>query len=363
MKAVKFCLLFCLLLSVVCIPASAQSDEVTEDILEDFFEILPEGEAGLEDSSELLSRVGVDGLISELVSVFRDGGGAVFSFLALLFGISLIFILAEHSPYSFGALEGAVSSGVSVAGALIIFSRLSPIVQSVRSGIEELAMFFSSILPVFSAVNVASGNMNTASVQSFNMNLTLGIVGYGASAVLLPLALALFALALIGSIDSGPLSSAAKSIKSIFNWALGIGTTVILAAISMQSILASSADAVYLRAAKYAASGIPIVGSTVSGALSTLAGGLGYVKSTVGIGSVVVILTLSIAPIIMLLLYRFSFSVCIGFLDLFGCTGGVRCFSAFRTAFDGVISIYVLSAVIYVFEIIVFMKSGVTVFG
>ena len=363
MRVLKAFLIFLALTAFFCIAASAESEDVADDILQDFYDALPEGEEQLSDSGQLLLRVGMDGLISEIISVVSDGSGALFSFFALLFGISVVFVLGEGASHTFGSLDGAVPSGIFAIGSVVIFSQLSPVIKSVESGLGELSSFFSSVMPIFSALNVASGNMNLASVQAFNMNLTLSAVGYGASSVLLPLALALFALALVGSMGGEGAASVAGSIRGVFNWVLGIATTVILSAVSMQSLLASSADAAYLRAAKYAASDIPIVGSTVSGALSTLAGGLGYVRSTVGIGAVAVIVSLSLSPLIMLLLFRLSFSLCTSLLNFFGCTGGVRCFTAFRSALDGVISIYALSAVIYVFEVIVFMKSGVTVFG
>jgi stage III sporulation protein AE len=162
----------------------------------------------------------------------------------------------------------------------------------------------------------------------------------------------------------GTVSGVAKNIKGLFNWILGIGTTVLLAAVSMQSIIAGAQDTAYLRAAKYAASGmIPLVGSTVSGALGTLAGGLSYVKSAVGVSAVMMIVTLALAPLVTLLLYRLAFSLSISFLEFMDAKGGVRSFSAFRSALDALIAVYSLSAVVYVSEIVVFMKSGVSVFG
>jgi stage III sporulation protein AE len=129
-------------------------------------------------------------------------------------------------------------------------------------------------------------------------------------------------------------------------------------------MIASASDTAYLRAAKYAASGmIPIVGGTVSSALATLAGGLSYVKSAVGVSAALVIVLTAISPMVALLLYRLAFSFCLSILEFMGSSGGVRVFSAFRTAFDTLISVYAVSAVVYITEIVIFLKCGVEVFG
>ena len=151
--------------------------------------------------------------------------------------------------------------------------------------------------------------------------------------------------------------------KSFFSWGIGILCAVSTAALAIQSVVASAKDSASLRAARYAASGlIPIVGSTVASALSTLAGGLAYAKSTVGATSIAVILTLALVPLASLLMYRLALSLVITFLNFADCSGGVRCFSAFRSALDSLTAIYSLSMIVCILEIVIFMKSGVSVF-
>ena len=214
------------------------------------------------------------------------------------------------------------------------------------------------------AILLAGGNVASATAQAVNLNLTFGVVSHLATDFLLPLASSLFAFALLSGISDGAVSSISKGVRSAFNWALGIATTVIIAASSMQSVVATAKDSAYLRAAKYAASGmIPVVGSTVSGALGTLAGGLSYLKSTVGIASVFVIISISLSPLVSLLLLRFAFSISLTFLEFTSCTGGVRVFSAFRSAIDALISVYCVAAVVYVSQVVIFIKGGAAIFA
>ncbi len=361
-KTVKVIAVFLGLFAVFAIPSFAKGS--SEDYWQDFLDTVPDGDS-IGDMNSVVSGVGVESLLSEIISALRGSGGEVFSFFTMLLGIGVLLAVSECAGAfeSCGVGRGA-SAAVSLIASLLVFSRIGAVARSVSESLRGLSAFFSALIPILTGILASGGNINSAAAQATNMNLALGAVSYVASELLLPLAFALFALALASGIDSGAVSSLAKGIRGVFMWVLGIGTTVMIAAVSMQSIISGAQDSAYLRAAKYAATGmIPVVGSTVSAALGTLVGGLGYVKSAVGVSAVVIIIGLALSPLITLLLYRLSFTLVISFLEFAGASGGVRSLSAFRSAFDALISVYALSAVVYISEIVVFMKSGVTVFG
>ena len=364
MKIIKIAFIFVVLFFIFSIPTLAASDE-PEDFWEDFESALPEGSVDLDGPEDILGQVGVEEIIDRLLLSFSESGAGALSLFLALIGIGALLILAELNVFS--AEEGVsrnVSVGVSVISALIIFSRLGSTVSLVGESLSQLSSFFSSVIPIFSGILLASGNPSSATVQSVNMSISLGAVSVLATNFLLPLCFSLFALSLLSGIGDGGASSLARGIRSLFNWGLGISTTVILGASSMQSVIASASDSAYLKAAKYAASGmIPVVGGAVSGALGTLAGGLSYIKSSVGIAAVMVVVGIILSPLISLLLYRISFSVCISFLEFMDCKGGVRLFSAFRSAYDALIAVYAVSGVIYIIQIVIFINGGASVFG
>lgn len=363
MKVKKFVILFFALFLLLGYPAYAAED-ASEEYWEDFLDTVPEGSVS-EDPADAILGVGVESLVSELMSALDNGIGEAGSFLLLLLGIALIVAASESvTPIENSYLSKNSAAAISVISSVLIFERIGSLCYSVRDSIESLSAFFSGMIPILTGILSAGGSINSAAAQAFNMNVTLGAVSYVTTSVLVPLVFALFALALAASTDGGAISSVAKGIKNVFMWVVGIGTAIIIGAVSMQSVITGAQDSAYLRAAKYAATGmIPVVGSTVSGALSTLAGGLSYVKSVVGISSVMVIVTLAISPLITMLLYRLAFSIAITLLGFMGSQGGVRAFSAFRSSLDALISVYSISAVVYISEVVVFMKSGVSVFG
>lgn len=340
-------------------------EDEAESFWNEYKESIPDGEWVPESEKDVISGVGIDALLSEILSAASGEGGRAALFFAMIFGIAILMSVSEAAfPVENQALSKAVSASVAMISSVMIFEKIGPICFSVKESLTVLTDFFSSLIPIFTAILTAGGNINSAPVQALNMNITLSLIAKASSYLLLPLCFSLFSLALISSIDGGGVSAVAKGVKGAFMWLLGISTTVILAAVSMQSFIAGAADSAYLRAAKYAASGmIPVVGSTVSAALATLSGGLSYVKGALGISAVFIIISISLSPLISLLLHRLAFSVSISFLEYMDSSVGVRVFSAFRAALDALISVYVISIIIYISEIIVFIKCGVTVFG
>lgn len=329
----------------------------------DFAEAVPEGKDYPQDEDELLSGVGFDSLVGEIMNALRLGTGSAVSLFALLFGIAVIIAASESAlPLENISLNRHVTAGVTVIASVLIFGKIGRICFSVREGIEELSAFFSALIPILTGIMTAGGNISSAASQSLNMNITLAAVSYISRELLMPLVFALFSLAMAASMDTGTVGAVAKSVKNLFMWILGICSTVVIAAITMQSVVAGAKDSAYLRAARYAASGmIPVVGSTVSSALAALSGGLSYIKTTVGMSAVLVIIILAVSPLINLLLHRIAFSISISFLELANSSGGVRVFGAFRSALDALLSVYVVTVIVYITEIVVFMKCGVSV--
>ena len=340
-------------------PLTAFADE-SEEILEEFSSIIPSGVHV--DAEDVGSAIGVEALFREISAALSDKAGDAVGFFLLLLGFAVIISLTSHASLGTDtALDSAVQVSVSTIAAASIFTALYDVCAALEAGLTSVVDFFSSAIPVFTLISTSSGATATAGAQSFNMNLTLALIEKFCTGTLLPTAFAIFSLGFVASVSDGRVMSVAKGVKSAFMWGVGLVGSLLAAIIAMQSVVASAADNATLRAARYAASGmIPIVGSTVASALSTLGGGMAYLKSTVGMGSVAVILILSVAPLVSLLLYRLAISASLTFLEFTGSAGGVRCYSAFRGALDTLIAVYSTSVLVCIIEVVVFVKGGVS---
>ena len=357
MKRILFVIAAVLLFFSTPITASAAG----EDIIGELEGIVPP-ETGV-DVSEFQNNgmLGIEGVISEILSAFIGTRGQIINFFFMVFGIAVL-LSAHDSCSSIGdsKLNSQTASGVLTLASVSIFSSLFGVCQSLKDGLEALASFFGAAIPIMSAVNAASGAAASAATQAANMNITLAFIERFSVDALLPVSLAVFSLTFIGAVgESEAVLSIGRGVKGFFTWGIGIISTVLAAVISIQSVVASASDSAALRAARYAASGtIPVVGSTVASALATLGGGMAVIKGTVGGVSIAVILALTLSPLIMLIAYRLSISISISLLQFTGSAGGVRCFSAVRAALDALIAVYSMSVLVAIVELVVFIKGG-----
>ncbi len=346
------------------ITASASNSEL-QDYINDFSSILPEGSDINTDTDDLISSVGFDALLNELISALSGAGGEIVSFLLMLFGLSLVFSFTELSADLFDPrLAPAMRAGAAAVATLLIAARLIPLVNEIGESLRELSSFFGKLIPIVTGISASLGAVGSAGVQALNMNITLSVLGAVGGELLLPLVFTMLAFSLVGSLGDGSFSALSSLVRSVFFWILGIVNTVLVASISLQSLIAGAADSASVRALKYAVSGtVPIVGATVSGALSTVGGALSYTAMTIGVGSVALILSLAVSPLVLLLLYRLALSLAVSFLGFLGAPASGACIGSFRAALDALIAVYVMSIVVYIIEIAVFMKSGVNFLG
>ena len=335
--------------------------------LEELRTLLPEGfSPDVTDADALGEAVGVRALFSFLLGEVRGSGDEVLSFFFLLMGASLFFSLAGALRAGAGGTLGEIcETALAAVLSLALFERMHALLEETAEGLSGAGHFFGGILPLLTGITAAGGGGTTAASQAMTMEMTLSVLTALTDGVLLPLAMTLFALGLLGAIGGeggGALVGMTGSVRRLFLWLVGVVAAVLAAALAMQSVISSAADSAAMRAARFAAADLlPLVGGAVSGALSAAASGLLYVKSIVGVSSVAALLFLSLPVLVRLLLYRAAFGVAIGFLSCTGAKAGERTLSAFRAALDTLIALSALSLLLYIFGIVCFMKCGVAV--
>ena len=357
------------IITLFSLPASAEavqnadaSEIISTDIsgfIEDFSGILPDGLSSLSDSEGIRDAVGVESLLSELLSTLSDQRGGIGAFFLLLIGAAVLSgapaILPKRS-------SDIAESAVSLITSLAVLSAMMPIFSSALSAIASAGDFFTLLIPLFSSVTVAGGGVGTAELQAAVMGTTASLISGGFGKILTRVCSFGFAIALLSSLGDPTTAAISRGVRNLFAWLLGILTTLTVATLSLQTVVSTAADSAAMRAARYAAqSAIPVVGSTVSGALSTLASGLSYARGIIGGGAVAVLLISLLSPFFLMLIYRFALSLATSVADFFDARVAARTFGAFRYAADSVIAVYASLSVVYIFEAVLFLNSGVAV--
>ena len=324
-------------------------------------ELLPDGApSGVGDggAERLTDAVGVHRLLSDLLAALEGRKTSIFSFALFLFGTAILLAAAEIFSAD-RRLSPAVFAGVFGALCLPLFSRLIAAMRSLIGSIGEATAFLSEMNPLFSAIGAAGGGVFSAAVQSAGVALSLSVIGGLSSSFLLPAVSFLLALSPIAAVDlSGRVSSLSERVRKIFVFFLSIGSLVLVATLSLQTVIASAKDGAAIRAAKYAAGLLPMVGGALSSSLSVLSGGLSYLRSSAGVSAVAVLLSILGAPLAELILYRLSLFFGSTFLDFLGAKGAERAFSCFSAALDALIALFAFVAAVMILDVVIFLKSG-----
>ena len=340
------------------IDISAESKEKsdTDRLIDDYFDTLPNGERVPDDIYDITGVLGPDAILAEIGSAIVGVRGRVISFFFLLLGTSVLIALASALGDTHGALVRPLVSSIA---ALAVFSRIMPLISELGESLGIISGFFSAFVPLFCSAMALGGQTVSAGTAGVGMSITLEVCSLFTEKFLLVLVYAMFFSSLAGSFGGG-IAAVSRAVKNIFTRGLALLSTVFIGMLTLQTVISASADNMALRGARYAATSIiPIVGGTVSGALSTLVGGAAYAKGIIGGSAVGVILTMAIAPLITLLLYKFCFFLAISFLEFCSMTEGAACLGGIRDALDALISVYTLTIVLYMLEITVMLISGV----
>lgn len=329
--------------------------ENIDGILENFSEVIPDGYDTEINTSDIAESIGIKRIIGNIGSSVKGQKTEISSFLLLLLGVGLISALS--SLYS-SEVSFAASRAVGVVAAAILFDRLYFLLSETGNALAKIGDFFGAVIPISLAVNSLGSSPTTATTQAVGMGITLSIYSFISRRLLIPIVSAIFVSSAASSMDP-VFGRIAKGVRDVFLWTMGAFTTLIGATFSLQSVIAASADTTVIRGAKYAISGtIPIVGSTVSGALGLVAGGASYARGIVGGGSVAVVLTVFLSPLITLILHRLCLKLGVFFSSMSSLDGCSGVLSSFLYAMDALIAAYSLTSLIYIVELVAFLKGG-----
>ena len=328
--------------------------DTTTDILDKFLEILPEDTFGFYE--EIFEKDGGFGLFDFLLSkVSLERCIKSFSFFI---AIAIFLSLCENLCLD-SSLDPFIKTAACVSFVLPVLNVMKDVLYETEAAIRSGSDFFGELIPVLSSVMALGMKTNTAVVSAAVMNLSFSFISGVLLKNLIHIGILIFVLSLISPFDTGRgIDSVSRGIKGWFSFLIGFVSFVLVTVLAFQNLIISSKDSVILRSAKYAVSSmIPVVGSTVSGALSTLLSGVKYLSSTIGVLAVAALFSVMGMPLVILLFYRFCIGTCITLANFAGAAYAERFFTSLRGAVDTVTAVLASAIMVYVLEIVIFMKS------
>lgn len=259
-------------------------------------------------------------------------------------------------------MKGVLNTVCASFTVISIFSSGYVSVSAGASAIGSCAAFEKALIPVLAGVVTASGNPTLAfSVQGTAFVAAQAIEAL-ASNIILPLSAVTGALGIIGAISpSVNLGAVAELIKKTSTTVIGGASGLFTGFLAMKSVVAGSADRVASRGIRLAAGTfIPVVGSALGEAYSSVMSSLSLVKNIVGVYAIIAFFIICIPVIAELFLWNAAMKTCSAFSDLLGTDSFSKIFKSAGYVFSMVNVLLVFSAVVFIVTtgIVITVRAG-----
>lgn len=366
MKGAKRLLIFLFLLLLFA-PLSLRVDakeieEIEEETREGLIAILPDAAKPLlpdpTDKDATMDALGFRALFSLLANTLEEGGGALSGQMLTLVALSLLFGII-----SLFLKSGSAAVFMQSAAALSFFALLYGTSERVFAFFSDLARFSAGLSPLLVTLLSSGGGTASAVATGGGFAAFLSVLSLFSSTVLPPLLHLLFALALLSALGNHTLiRELSRRISSTATLFFSVLSMLLLASLAFQSALASSLDSVALRAVKYtASSAIPLVGSTLSGALGALSSSLSLLKNALGGTAVVALFSLLLPPLVEVFLLRLALSFSESIATFTEATALREVIARFRSILDLSLASLVISSLLFLLSLGIVV--GISPFG
>lgn len=330
--------------------------EKIEGYINEFLSLLPKG---VGDGGEVGELISPSAVFSEVLSIFSGNGGRMGRFFSF---IMLSVIIAYLASVYESKLSPVALSAVCVIALSPAIYELLALADEVTLGLSKICGFFSSIIPLVLSVVIAGGGNSASATLGMQMSIIASAVQAVSGELLLPMVRAVLILGGVTALGGAGAERVISLLRWILTKGLGLISTVVCALFSLQSIIASASDSAALRLAKFTAQSLaPSVGAIIGSSMSTISSGLAYVRGVIGAGAIGAILWIMISPLTIILIYRLAIGLCIGFSDALGVKPMSRSLMTMQYALDGLLSVFLVSGVMFLLELIIFIKCGVEI--
>ncbi len=291
--------------------------------------------------------------------------GDALSLFASLLGLLLISALAERVRGLFRSdmLRSAFVLAVSCALLSCIFSLQYRFFSDVMVFFDRLSVLVNGMIPLTALLYAMGGNVATAVVGNAGFMMFLNLCENFCTVALRSAVGICTALAVCSAFTPGlNFTAIGNFVKRIYTFSLGFLMLLLSFSLSVQTALTASADSVAMRGAKMlAGSAIPVVGGSVGETLKTVSGSVAFLKSTVGVGGIVLLVLLLLPTFVSLVLYRLSLIAATSCAEFLGCSRESKLLSGFVTVYGYLLASVSICSVTFIFLLTLFVRCSVAV--
>ncbi len=291
-----------------------------------------------EDGEQVPDLMGqVTDTLSQLKQQLIESVKAPVRLLIGVLAVALVATVAEQLvfPSTSGAYRYMLGIFTSVSILGVALATVGSYLSQAERAMQSAGDFFSGYLPTLAGVMVSQGRPTAAaSLTAFSAAAVTGLFALSSS-VMPALNAAMLCLAAASAVAQQFTAKALSAVKKTLQWLVGTAAAVAITVLRMQLGIAAAADSAALKTGRFlVGEAVPIVGSTVSGAVGTVVSAAGLTGGWVGTAGVCALLALFLPPIV----FGIALSACLKIASfaadaLGGGSPGVLC-GAIRAAVD-----------------------------
>lgn len=288
--------------------------ELPEMLPSDVRELLPDGmQAYFAGECETADIGSPQNWLSVLVEIARNTVTTQWNSLCTLLGF--LILLSAVNTWGKDVMNGRVGTVIRYLSVLCLGINVHSILKtawtSLSDSLTSMTVFADSILPVMGVLYAADGQVACGTAASGGFALAVSLLENVNAFVLFPVLQVCFAFTLLsGMCPELHLDGLSKTVRSIFTGLLTVIMSLLSLILSVQTVLSRAADTMTLKTVKFAVSNmIPLVGGVLSDAAQTLAGGMGYIRTTVGAFGIAGIVLVVLPPLCSLIWYKIIFGI------------------------------------------------------
>lgn len=244
---------------------------------------------------------------------------------------------------------------------IVIMSRSFLIgVNLAKSTIVSLTDFMAALMPVLLMLIASVGGLSEAAVMDPIVIGTINISARIYVDVIIPIILMSFVLQFVNNIsDEFKINNLTKLLNQLALWIQGIILTIFIGIITIRGITTKTIDVVTVKTTKYAIENfIPIVGKSLSDAISSVAGYSLLLKNAISGLGLIVLVAIVLFPIIKLFLLSMIFKLTAALIEPISDAKLVNCINSAGSSLVLIMSCLISVSVMFFIMISIIAAAG-----
>lgn len=287
--------------------------------------------------------------------------------LALLVVIALICALLTNLQKAFsGESLSNIAYFACYSLLIIVMAKSFYIgVDTARSTMKEMTDFMTAIVPILIMLIASVGGFVEAAVMDPIIIGTITISAKIFMDIIIPIICMTFVLQFVNNMsEEYKISKLTKLLNQVAMWGQGIVMTIFIGIITIRGITAKTIDEVTAKTAKFAVDNfVPIVGKSLSDAVSTVAGYSILLKNALSSLGLVILIAIVLFPIIKLLIMSLLYKFTAALIEPISDSRLVNCISAAGDSLVLVTACLISVSVMFFIMIAIIASAGKVMIG